>query len=243
MNNLIFKNSTLNIVVGVVLIVFTILAYFLEWYVNAIAIIIGIILILLSTKRFVYTYKGVVSKKATLILAIEYLIDIIFAALLIFVWNDYVAVLIGVIIYTRGLTYLIINYVVKRKVILYQYILNILLITLGSFLLFTGIDLASYFIYFFAGFVLLIGIIYLLTGIFDYKAKKKPRPVAAKTTPEATTNPKPTPVPAPKPKPEPVVDYTKMTVVELQFIAKQRGLTGVTQLNKADLIKELNKKK
>ncbi len=250
MNKLIFKNNTLNILVGFVFIVFTVVAFFLEWYASALAIIIGIILILLSAKRFIYTYKKVISKKATLILAGEFLLDIVFAALMIFL-NDYIAIFIGLIIYIRGLTYLMINYVVKRKVIFLQYLTNILLITLGSFLIFTGIDLASYLEYIFAGFVLLVGIVYFVMGAIQIKPKKKPAPKpaaapAAKPAPkpETVVTPKPVVKPAPKPVPKPPVkvDYSKMTVAELQVIAKERKLTGISQLNKTQLIEALSKK-
>tara|TARA_R100000808_G_C2131991_1_gene141015 strand:- start:227 stop:454 length:228 start_codon:yes stop_codon:yes gene_type:complete len=43
----------------------------------------------------------------------------------------------------------------------------------------------------------------------------------------------------PEPTPEPQVDLSSHTVKELRALAKERGLKGVSQLKKADLIKRL----
>ncbi len=254
MNKILFKNNILNTVLGFLLIAFTILAYFLGWYEDFLPIIVGVILILLSVKRFIYTYQKLVSKKATLILAGELLLDVLFSILLI-IYQGNIAVFAGIIIYIRGFTYLMINHVVKRKVQFYQYIINIGFITLGGFFMFTGIPMYDYFILITTFSVGLIGLTYFLFGIASLIEGSKKGKTAAKPAPAPSPNPANTAQQAPKPAPvakaetpqvkekvEVKVDYSKMTLKELQVIAKNRNLTGISKLNKSELIEVLNNK-
>lgn len=231
MKKLVFKNKILNIIVGIVLIVFTTLAYFLGWYDDALPIILGVLLLLISTKRFIFAYNKTISKKTTLIMSIEYLLDVILVGLLLYLRQD-TPLFVGLIIYLRGITYLMVNYTSNKKIIFNEYILNIFYITIGAFFIFTGIDIVTYLIYITAALVLVIGLIFLLLGLSEYQVKrKKKKTVKTNNTNKTATNPKP----------QAQVDYSKMTLAELQIIAKERGLTGFSNLNKADLISKLNK--
>ncbi|MFA6801691.1 MAG: Rho termination factor N-terminal domain-containing protein, partial [Acholeplasmataceae bacterium] len=42
---------------------------------------------------------------------------------------------------------------------------------------------------------------------------------------------------------KPKVDYSKLTLVELKVVAKEKGLTGYSALSKTQLIEKLNVKK
>ena len=137
MEKIVFKNEILNIVFGGLLLIFAIVAYFTKLVEDYLPVIIGVVLILLSIKRFYYSFKKIVSKNATLILVIELILDFVFAGLLIYL-ADHVELFIGLIIYTRGVSYLIINYVATRKIKVVQYILNIVFVTFGAFLMFTS---------------------------------------------------------------------------------------------------------
>lgn len=175
MKNMVFKNHIINIIVGVILIAFTITAYFMEWYKDFLAIIVGIVLLGLSIKRFISSFKEIVGKYATLLLVLEILLDIVFCGLL-FYYQQHIQIYVGLVLYLRGVTYLIVNYITTRKIKLVQYLMNIGYITLGAFLMFTSLDFIQYLDVGLAAFVLLLGAIFLYFGIkviLENKKKKQ----------------------------------------------------------------------
>ena len=44
-----------------------------------------------------------------------------------------------------------------------------------------------------------------------------------------------------EPKKEPNIDYSTLTLVQLKALAKQRNITGISQLNKAEIVAKLKK--
>lgn len=172
MEKLVFKNVYLNAVFGGLLIALAILGYFLGFFADYLPIFTGAILILLSLKRFIYSFKKITSKYATLILIIELAVDIVFGGLLIYL-ADHVALFIGLIIYIRGVAYLLINYIATRKINLLQYVMNIGYLTIGAFLMFTGSDLDTALVIGFSALILIVGGIYFLSGLTDILEKSK----------------------------------------------------------------------
>ena len=260
MNKIIFKNHILNIVIGFIMIAFTIAAYILKWYQDFLGIIVGVVLLALSVKRFIYSFKKTISKNATLVLVIELILDLVFCGLLIY-YQEHIQVFVGLVLYVRAVAYLIINYITTRKVRLFQYMLNIVYITMGSFLMFTAFNFTITLEILLAVFVLLLGAFFLYVGFEDLvknnKKKQADKPVVEKEVPLIPTPAKavekkvePTLAPA-KPvekKVEPVVikpkvDYSKLTLAELKVVAKEKGLVGFSALSKAELIEKLNVRK
>jgi hypothetical protein len=280
MEKMVFKNEILNIVIGSILIIFAFVGYLLNLVQDQLPIIVAVVLILLSTKRFLYSFNKIISKNATLILVIEFILDLIFAGLLIYLGSDYVGLFLGLIIYSRGVSYLIINYVATRKVDLTQYIVNILYVTFGSFLIFTKYDLAEFLAIFISVLLLLFGAFFLQAGIKVVTAKEKQEELAEKQLKEKKKSEKELEkskivkleqkvkvVEAEQKKVETEkkelekkvkevekdqkkavvqeakkvekIDYSSKTLVELREIAKKRKLTGVSQLNKAELVAKL----
>jgi len=172
MEKIVFKNEILNIVFGGLLLIFAIVAYFTKLVEDYLPVIIGVVLILLSIKRFYYSFKKIVSKNATLILVIELILDFVFAGLLIYL-ADHVELFIGLIIYTRGVSYLIINYVATRKVKVVQYVINILYVTFGSFLMFTSYSSVEFLNVFIMLLILIVGAIYLQAGVRKVVVKEQ----------------------------------------------------------------------
>jgi len=256
LKNLVFKNHILNIIVGFIMVGFTIAAFFLGWYQNFLGIIVGVVLLALSIKRFIYSFKKTISKNATLVLVIELILDFVFCGLLIYYQNQ-IQLYAGLVLYVRGVSYLIINYITTRKVKLFQYFLNIVYITIGSFLMFTSLNFIDILEILVAVFVLLLGAFFLYIGIDDLvkinKKKRAEKPVEVKVVPPIPVSAKPEvkkPVPsqAPAEKVEPAVvkpkvDYSKLTLAELKIVAKEKGLVGYSALSKAELIEKLNVRK
>ncbi|MCD4826382.1 MAG: Rho termination factor N-terminal domain-containing protein [Acholeplasmataceae bacterium] len=171
MEKIVFKNQYLNIVIGVILVVVSIVGYILGWVEDFLPLFIGSVLILLSLKRFIYTYKKIVSKNATLILVIELILDIVFAGLLIYL-KDHVELFIGLIVYIRGVSYLLINYIATRKIKLTQYILNIGYVTLGAFFMFYPLDSVSFIVITVSILFLIVGAVFMYAGIKPFMKKR-----------------------------------------------------------------------
>ncbi|BCR35715.1 Rho termination factor N-terminal domain-containing protein [Mariniplasma anaerobium] len=173
MEKIVFKNKYLNIVIGVILVLLAGLGYFLGWVEDFLPFFIGSILILLSLKRFIFTYKKIISKNATLILVIELILDFVFAGLLIYL-KDNVELFIGLIVYIRGVSYLLINYIATRKIKLLQYIMNIGYVTIGAFLMFYPLDSVTAIVITVSLLFLLVGAIFLQAGIKPFVKSKDP---------------------------------------------------------------------
>jgi hypothetical protein len=269
MEKLIFKNHIVNIIIGGLLILFAILGYFLHWIEDALPIIISIVLISLSLKRFFFSFQKTVSKYATLVLIIEIVLDIIFAGLLIY-FQDHIEVFIGLIIYTRGVSYLIINYVATRKIKLFQYILNIVFLTFGAFLMFANLNSLTFLTIFVTILILLVGAIFLQSGLVVLINKEKTHKLDEKTKKiheeelktekkieklerkvktiseekKKIAEDKKELLNEKKQQPaKPKNEYELKTMAELKEIAKSLGLTGYSQFNKAELVDVIIKHK
>jgi ABC-type multidrug transport system fused ATPase/permease subunit len=161
-----------NIVLGVILLVAALLGYLLSWFEDYLPYVAAGILILLSIKQFYHNYKSVSGKLPTLIIVIEFLLVLALGGLLIYL-QDHVGIFIGLIVYLRGLSYLLVDYVTSEENKLLDYLLHIVYITFGSFLIFTTIDTDTILVLFIALLLLLLGAIYLQAGITSLVKKEQ----------------------------------------------------------------------
>lgn len=164
MEKLIFKNMYVNAVIGGLFVLGAILGFVVGWIDQFLPYVIAGILVLLSLKRFVFSFKKIVSKYATLILVIELILDVVFAGLLIYL-QDHYNLFIGLIIYVRGVSYLLINYIATRKIKIGQYLLNIGFVTLGSFFMFTSVNSEDVLIIGIAALMFIVGAVFLQAGL------------------------------------------------------------------------------
>lgn len=169
MEKIVFKNEYLNIIFGGLIIIFALVSYFTSIVEDYLPLLIGVVIILLSAKRFWFSFKKTKSKYATLILVIEFILDVALAGLLIYL-EDHILLFVGLVIYIRGVSYLIINYVATRKVQLAQYISNILFVTLGTYLVFSDFDKIALLVNIA---ILIVGAVYLQAGIRKLVAKEE----------------------------------------------------------------------
>lgn len=271
MKKMLFTNHYVNIVVGGLLVIFAFLGFFLGWFEDYLPIFVGILLILLSTKRFWFSFKKTISKNATLILVVEFILDLVFAGLMIYLQN-HIDIFMGLIIYIRGVSYLLINYITTRKIDIWQYVINILYVTIGAFFLFSSIDTLDILIIFFSVLALVFGLLYLQSGVSNLvqtqkveEAREKQQKVETKLQEEKQKSKEKIDKEKQKSddkinklekeikelkkdqKPKDTIKeddpLLQKTVVELKVIAKERGLTNLSQLNKSQLIEAINKKK
>ena len=172
MERIVFKNMYVNVAIGFILVLGAVLGYLFGWIEDFLPIVIAIILLFLTIRRFVYSITKKWSKKASFILVGEFVLDLVFCGLLIYL-QDHINIFVGLVVYTRGVAYLIINYITARKIELLQYILNIGYVTLGSFLMFGPWDSAKILLF---GVLILMGIvgaIFIQSGIVKIVAKEE----------------------------------------------------------------------
>lgn len=178
MEKVLFKNEIVNTVLGILLIAFAITVYFTGWINEFFGIIIGIVVILFSGKRFFETFKSVKKKEAVVVLVLEIIADLVCAFMLI-TSKGTIGLYVGIVIYIRGFAYLLINYLASRKGNIFQYFLNIGFVTLGSYLMFGGNTYLNVLEVIIVVMIGLIGLLYAFFGIREIieKSKKKPKKI------------------------------------------------------------------
>lgn len=172
MNNIVTKNIYVNIIIGVLLVTASLLGYLLGWFEDYLPYVAGGILILLSIKQFYVGFKAVSGKYPTVIVVVEFLLVLALGVLLIYL-QDHVGIFIGLIIYLRGLSYLLIDYTNSQPNRLLDYLLHIAYITFGSFLVYTTIDTDTFLVLFIAVLLLILGAIFLQAGLTKLVKKKE----------------------------------------------------------------------
>ena len=131
-----FKNNTFNIIAGVVLVVFAILAmFFLNLLSEFVNIVVAAIIILFSVTRFLKDKTHYKNSNALMILTIEVVVVITLAVLLILEQLG-LSFVIGVTLYIRGLTYLLILQLLKLRSSFQVFVIYLAIMTLGTYVLF-----------------------------------------------------------------------------------------------------------
>lgn len=185
MKNFITRNPIVNLVAGFLLIALAVTAmFFTTWLEDAIVYIIAALIILVSIYRFYLDFKRTEDKNATIILIVELLIAIGIGIYLM-VEAANASRMVGFVLYLRGFTYLITLQLLKISGSFIRFIVYIILLTLGAYMLFSGIQGEEYLQYGVFGIVTLYGLLLLFAGIQGLKdGSAKPK---AKTKPTANT--------------------------------------------------------
>jgi Ca2+/Na+ antiporter len=266
MENLFFKKMYLNFAAGILLIAIAVVGYFTEWFEDFLPYFFAGVLLLVSANRFIFQFKKIISKNATLILVIEFVLDLIAIGLLVYLRSN-ISIFIGVVVYLRGVAYLLINYIATRKIKLMQYIINILFVTLGAFLMFSTLLNDETLVYLLMIVLIFFGLVYVLYGVFAFRKSAEKTRIAKeklkkqekvekleekkqdkiedmevkieKAKKEATKEIL-TKEEAKKPK---AGSLESMTIPELKKLGAEKGLTGLSNLNKDEIIKKIKEVK
>ena len=170
MEKLLFKNAIINTVIGGLLIVLSIVFYFTGWIGDFLGILVGVIVALVSLKRFFDAIGETKIGTSRTILFVEILIDLIAAFMMITQPDQNIGLYIGVVLYARGFAGLLIAYFLNEKEKILLFLLNVIFITAGSFFLFGGnprLDILEIII---TILIFLLGAFFLFFGV---KALKK----------------------------------------------------------------------
>lgn len=138
MEKLLFKNAIVNTIIGGLLIVLAIVFYFTGWVGDFLGILVGVIVALVSLKRF---FDAVVDTKvgtSRTILFVEIVIDLFAAFMMITQPDKNIGLYLGIVIYTRGFAGLLITYFLSQREKIVLFLLNIIFLTGGAYFLFGG---------------------------------------------------------------------------------------------------------
>lgn len=241
MKKIVTKNPVANLIIGVLLLAAAVLTFvFEDDIVEILKFIFAGIIILYALLRFIKEIKLYKHQTARIIVGVELSLVIVIAVLLMVTdWLN-IAMTLGIVIYIRGAIFLLIQNVIRRIIPLARFLLNLLFITAGSYLIFVQPDAVTFFIWFLIVLLAVFALVFIYFSViqFKLKAKQKPKPV---------TETKPVKEPVKEtPKEEKVTTskYTKKALMEksvddLKAMCKKRGMTGYSSLRKEALVEKL----
>ncbi len=165
MKNFITRNPIVNLVAGFILIALAVTAmFFTTWIEDAIVYIIATLIIGVSIYRFYLDFNRTNDKNATIILVVELLIAIGIGIYLM-VEAANASRMVGFVLYLRGFTYLITLQLLKISGSFKRFMVYIVLLTLGAYMLFSGVSGEVYLQYGVFGIVSLYGLLLLFAGV------------------------------------------------------------------------------
>ncbi len=169
MNRLTFKYPVVNLVIGVILIVIAILGMFVfDWFSDFVNIVIALVIMYYSIARFLSERLKYRNKNALYILSVELAIAFLLSVLLVLrEVNIYIA--IGLVLYLRGLTYLLILQLLKLRTAFLNFIIAIVVLTLGAYVIFVQPDVETLVEYALFIFFIAYGILLVVFGIKYFK--------------------------------------------------------------------------
>ena len=136
MNKFVFKNPLVNLILGIVLIVFAVLAMFVfDWMSQFVNIVVAVILIYYSVIRFTKERPKYKNQNALMILSAELVVAILLSVLLVLENLD-LHIAIGLVLYLRGFTYLLILQLLKLRTKFINFLIAMFVLTLGAYIYF-----------------------------------------------------------------------------------------------------------
>ncbi|MFH5881752.1 hypothetical protein [Liberiplasma polymorphum] len=243
MKKIVTKFPVPNILLGFILIAFAVYATFASTLMlDGIRFVFAALIIVYSSLRLYKDLNYYKRKSSKSIATGEFVISIILAILLAFDVFA-LAIVVGLILYIKGATFLLILQVRKTYTTPYRYLINLVLITLGTFIFFSNRAYEDILVYvLFAG-LTLYGIILLYYGfskLVEDSKKKKSSSRSENPKPVDTVS-EPVKVNTQEVKPH---TYTKKALMEknvdeLKQMCKTRNLKGYSTLNKEQLVEKL----
>ena len=182
MKKFISKNPVINFVIGGIFIAGFLLTFFLtDWLEDFVRIFVAALIIIFSTLRYFKDYKTKTNNNVLLILTGEFAIALLLSALLIFETVG-ISLALGLTLYLRGFIYFLIMQLLGKKARFEKFLLYIAILTLGAYVLFSGLPLSQEELsYILLALGLIIGIFYVIAGISIVQSKKPEKPKQTKS--------------------------------------------------------------
>ncbi len=136
-----FKHPIVNLVIGIVLVVFAVLAMFVFGWISDFArYLVGAIIIAFTVMRFMTARSGYKNSNAQMILIVEAIVAITLAVLLI-IDSIGMQLALGATLYMRGFVYLLILQLLNLRRSFETFIIYVAVLTLGAYVWFGNADL------------------------------------------------------------------------------------------------------
>ncbi|MFH5880933.1 MAG: hypothetical protein ACNA7U_08030 [Candidatus Izemoplasmataceae bacterium] len=167
-----FKNNVFNIIAGILLVAFAIAAmFFLGILSDFVNIVVAAIIILYSVTRYLKDKTLYKNNNALMILTVEVIVVITLSVLLILEQLG-LAFVIGLTLYIRGLTYLLILQLLSLKSTFQVFVIYLAVMTLGTYILFANPRFGELFEWVLFIFMLAYGVFLIALGS-NKKIKQK----------------------------------------------------------------------
>ena len=172
MNKFVFKNYIVNIVLGSALMIFAVLAMFVfDWIGDFVNIVVAIIIAYYSIVRFIKEQEKYKNSNALMILGVELGVALVLGVLLVINEID-IYFAIGLVLYLRGFTYLLILQLLKLRTKFYHFLISMAVLTLGTYIFFVRPDIDTLIQFAVFIFLLTYGILLLVFGLRQIKKPK-----------------------------------------------------------------------
>ncbi len=177
MKRFVTKWGIVNIVLGVALIALAIVAQFAtDWMEEGVRWVVAAVIAVFSLLRFNRDYKHYKNKNAQLILVAELVLALAAAVVVIPAIGWQTSLSIGFVLYMRGFAYFLIMQLTGRKSIFRNFIIYMVVLTLGAYVLFSGEDFVDIIQWVIFVLIVLYGAFLLIMGIMDVMEKQKKKP-------------------------------------------------------------------
>ncbi len=165
MKKFVLKHPVLNIILGVALIAFAVLGMFVfDWFSDTVNVVVGALIILYTVFRFNRTRAGYKNSNALMIIAVEAVVAITLAVLLIF--NELsMSLVLGLVLYLRGFVYLLILQLLKLRRSFEAFLIYMVVLTLGAYIWFGGPNFGDLFEWILFALIAAYGVLLLVFGI------------------------------------------------------------------------------
>ncbi len=136
MTKLVFKEPLVNLIVGGILVIVSVLGMFVfDWFRDFVNIFAAVIIVYYSVVRFLKEYKKHKNQHALMILSVELVIALVLSVLLVLREID-IYLGIGLVLYLRGFVYLLISQLLKRSTTFVNFLISVGVLTLGAYFYF-----------------------------------------------------------------------------------------------------------
>ena len=176
MKKYVFKEFWLNLALGIILIVLAVLAspLVLGWIDEIVEYAIAVVIVFYSVMSFIKQRKKYNVRHALMILAGALAVGLLIAVLLIPpVAQIKVNLAIGLTLYVKGLSYLLIMQLTKQRSNFATFVVYLAILTLGAYVMFGAPDFGDILNWLLIVIILTYGIILVVAGILDLPTKTK----------------------------------------------------------------------
>ncbi len=163
------KNALLNIILGVVIIAFAVVAMFFTSLIkDFLAVLVGVIILYLTALRVYQDIHRYKSSQALFVVIVEFVIAVV-AAYFLIVQQASIARYLGIVLYTRGFVILFIAQLFVKKLTFQRFAFAMAFLTLGAYVWFGNNAYETQLQWVLFVSLVLYGVLLLVEGLKEFK--------------------------------------------------------------------------